>query len=427
MKVLLLSVNTEQINMPVLPLGLACVAAAAERAGHEVELLNLRGDQHNHHAALEAACKRFAPRVIGISVRNIDDQTMHYPKFLLGPVKRVVEQCRSPSPAPIVLGGAGFSIFPEQVLSYLGADMGIAGEGEAAFVSLLERIERNTDPGLLPGMVLPGRAGHSSPQWSRSLDRFSLPLPHVHLGSPDDGGDPSVWLPFQTRRGCPMACSYCSTSAIEGTLIRKRSPALVVESIGRFVAVGLNQFFFVDNTFNLPPSYAQELCDKLAAAPFDIAWRCILYPWKVDEQLVEKMARAGCREVSLGFESGSKPVLRALNKRFEPGEVRRIAKLLKRYGIHCMGFLLLGGPGETRETVRESLAFADSLDLDAMKVSVGIRIYPHTALARIAVRDGIVETGDDLLQPKFYLTPQLEEWLRSTVAAWFDQRPHWHG
>jgi radical SAM superfamily enzyme YgiQ (UPF0313 family) len=72
-----------------------------------------------------------------------------------------------------------------------------------------------------------------------------------------------------------------------------------------------------------------------------------------------------------------------------------------------MGFLLLGGPGETRETVEESLAFADSLRLEALKTTVGIRIYPGTPLARRAVQDGMISPEDDLLQPRFYLTPGL--------------------
>ncbi|MBU0985949.1 MAG: cobalamin-dependent protein, partial [Proteobacteria bacterium] len=144
MKVLLISANTEQINMPVLPLGMACVAAAAQNAGHEVKTVNLMMAQ-DAHMLLEKAVAGFKPEVIGISVRNIDDQIMEHPKFLLAPVKAVVAECRRLSDAPIVLGGAGYSIFPREVLDYLKADMGIQGEGEQAFVMLLERLKRKTD------------------------------------------------------------------------------------------------------------------------------------------------------------------------------------------------------------------------------------------------------------------------------------------
>ena len=145
----------------------------------------------------------------------------------------------------------------------------------------------------------------------------------------------------------------------------------------------------------------------------------------MDEELVEKMAEAGCKEVSIGFDSGSETILRAMNKRFLPEEVRRISETLKRYDIMRMGFLLLGGPGENKRTVIESLTFADSLDLETMKITMGIRIYPNTDLARIAVNEGVIEPDDDLLFPKFYMVPGLEEWLRSTVNTWMGARPNW--
>lgn len=222
-----------------------------------------------------------------------------------------------------------------------------------------------------------------------------------------------------------MNCSYCSTSTIEGEIIRKRDPALVVEEIARQAQKGFDRFFFVDNTFNLPVSYATELCQQLAAAELDITWRCILYPWKVDEELVRLMVKAGCREVSLGFESGSEPVLQALNKQFNSQEVYQITEILGDHGIHRMGFLLLGGPGETKESVEESLQFADSLGLEVVKVTTGIRIYPHTALARIALADGVISEDDDLLRPRFYLAEGLEDWLPETVHSWLAERPNW--
>jgi len=145
----------------------------------------------------------------------------------------------------------------------------------------------------------------------------------------------------------------------------------------------------------------------------------------MDEELVKKMAEAGCKEVSLGFESGSEKILRALNKKFKPEEVRRISERLKRHGILRMGFLLLGGPEENRKTVEESLVFADSLDLEAMKITAGIRIYPYTHLARTAIKEKVIAPDDDLLFPKFYLAPDLDQWLQTTVSVWMDERPHW--
>jgi Fe-S oxidoreductase len=117
---------------------------------------------------------------------------------------------------------------------------------------------------------------------------------------------------------------------------------------------------------------------------------------------VTKMAAAGCVEASLGFESGCPAMLRNFHKQFDLDQVRTAAALLRDHGIRRTGFLLLGGPGETRESIEESLVFADSLALDQLKLTTGIRIYPGTALERTARQEGVITPGDDLLLPRFY-------------------------
>ncbi len=425
MRVLLISANTEVINMPVLPLGTAYIAAAADAAGHEVKMLNLMAQQKDTRTLLEEAIRDFSPRVIGISVRNIDDQYMETTKFLLEPVKAIVAVCRSLTEVPIVLGGPGYSIFPKSALAYLKADMGIQGEGEKSFVMLLERLEQHADISDIPGLWLPETGLGKKACPSRHLDDFHSPLPNIHLSLPPALKDEEIWIPFQTRRGCPMNCSYCSTASIEGRIMRGHSPRRAVESLRGYVEAGFRHFFFVDNTFNFPAGYAEELCGRIIAEDMNISWRCILYPHKTAERLIGKMARAGCREVSLGCESGSAQILRQMNKRFSLEDVRRISGVLKQHGIHQMGFLLLGGPGETRETAEQSLCFIESLEPEAVKVSRGIRIYPYTTLSQIAVREGRIASDEDLLFPKFYMTQGLEEWLKQTVTERAKGRPNW--
>jgi radical SAM superfamily enzyme YgiQ (UPF0313 family) len=410
--------------MPVLPLGLACIAAAVQGAGHEMQMLNLMM-QTDTRQALKEAIVGFNPEIIGISVRNIDDQMMANPKFLLEGVKDVVSSCREFSGATIVLGGAGYSIFPQASLDFLEADVGIQGEGESAFLKLLERLGENKNLSEIPGLFLAGQDPPSEREYIKNLTDIPLPLPDIHLSTPSALKDQEIWIPFQTRRGCPLDCSYCSTATIEGRAIRQHDPQKVVEIISKYAVAGFDHFFFVDNTFNLPNSYAETLCEKLIAAKQNITWRCLLYPWKVDANLIEKMAAAGCKEISLGFESGSEKILARLNKKFNPDDVRQISTILKDYGIRRMGFLLMGGPGETKETVNESLEFADSLNLEALKITIGIRIYPYTPLAKTALKEGLIKADDNLLLPRYYIGKDLEGWLRETVNAWRESRPHW--
>jgi radical SAM superfamily enzyme YgiQ (UPF0313 family) len=425
MRVLLVSANTEKMNMPVLPLGLACVAAATHKAGHDIKVVNLM-DQQDLKGVLKEGIEELRPEVIGISLRNIDDQCQENPKFFLDSVRKVIQECRSLCEAPIVLGGPGYSIFPDTALEYLKADMGIQGEGERAFVSLLEQLSKRSDITDIPGLFLPGCRPPKAASFTRDLNEHPLPPPELNLWSSSLAVDQKdLWIPFQTRRGCPMNCSYCSTATIEGRIIRKRSPADVIESISRYADLGFDKFFFVDNIFNLPPSYAKRICEGLISAGVNVSWRCILYPYMVDEELVEKMAGAGCKEVSLGCESGSRKILRAMNKRFQPEEVRYISHMFKGHGIRQMGFLLLGGPAEDKKTVKESLLFADSLNLDSLKITIGIRIYPHTDLARTAAKEGLMAPDENLLFPKFYIKKELEDWLHKTIRVWKKDRPHW--
>ena len=274
----------------------------------------------------------------------------------------------------------------------------------------------------VPGLYAPGRGAKNRCRNDAQLD--TLPLPDPALWPATSRADPEIWVPFQARRGCPMNCSYCSTAAVEGTTIRTRLPEAVVHGIAQQVEAGFDHFYFVDNVFNIPPTYAKALCAALKDAGLGIRWRCILYPGQIDEELVKGMAEAGCVEASLGFESGCEQILRNLNKKYSPAAVVAASEMLARHGIRRFGFLLLGGPGETRETVLESLAFADSLKLDLLRLTVGLRSYPDTALASTAVQDGFISPEDDLLIPRFYLARGLDGWLGQTVREWMADRPN---
>jgi radical SAM superfamily enzyme YgiQ (UPF0313 family) len=418
MRVLLISGNQETSGvMTPLPLGLACVAAAAAKAGFEVSFLDLLSTP-DWRCATQDAIAALCPDVIGVSVRNIDDQTMINPRFLLQPLKQVVDFCRRLSDVPIVLGGAGFSIFPEKTLAYLGADMGIQGEGEIAFPSLLSWLEKGRHGAAPAGVYLAEQPQTHRPMAiTADLDSLPLPVPAAWL---TPGIDPEWRIPVQTRRGCSQDCAYCSTGAIEGRQLRWRSAESVVNWLISYRDYGFRNFHFVDNTFNLPLAYAKKLCRRIIDARLDIDWWTQIYPMlaDTDAELADLMARAGCTQLNLGFESGSEPVLRLLNKRYKPVEVAQISAMFAALGIRRNGYLMLGAPGETRQTVEESLAFAESLHLDALKITVGIRIYPHTALATRAVSEGIIDSNDDLLLPRFYLAPALREWLPERIASY---------
>lgn len=407
----MVAANTERINLPTLPLGAALVAAASEAAGHTTSFLDLMGCD-DPPAALRTAISDLEPEAIGVSVRNIDDQNMSQPTFLLDKVRPVVAACRAAGDAPVILGGAGFTLFPEAVLDYLGADYGICGEGEEAFPALLDRLERGEPLADVPGLCGTGR--EASPPRAAVGDLDDLPDPGSPVWAAADLEDPDVFVPVQTRRGCPFRCTYCSTPRIEGSTVRCRSPRLVVEQLARMAEQGVRQIQFVDNVFNIPRPYVLALCREIIALGANLCWRALIYPRGVDDELAAALAAAGCRAVSLGFEAGDDGMLRAYDKHFDTAEIRTAAGVLANHGILRFGFLLLGGPGETRDTVVRSFDFVQSLDLDMLNVTVGIRIYPGTPIARRAAdRWGIAD--DELLQPRFFMEPDLEAWIREEL------------
>jgi radical SAM superfamily enzyme YgiQ (UPF0313 family) len=411
--------------MQVFPIGLAFIATATQKAGHEVKFINLM-DEHDRLTLLGSAIKDFNPDIIGISVRNVDNQAIDKPKFLLDAVKHIVQDCRKQSDAPVVLGGGGYTLYPQSILEYLDADMGIQGQGENAFVDLLDQIKTNAEALDVSGLYLRRTGLIKKPAITKNLDECTIPSPSDHPWIPSSAlEDKGAWIPFQTRRGCPMNCSYCPNTVIEGRIARKQKIDHVMEALGKYVRAGYSRFIFVDNTFNFPQSYAEELCSRIITQGLKIKWFSTIYPIEIDENLIEKMALAGCIGVSIGFESGSDKILKNMNKKFSIENVRRTSALAKKHGISRMGFLLLGGPGETKDTVNKSLDFADELNLESMIITRGIRIYPNTPLAETSVKENVIRSDDDLLFPKFYMEKGLGEWLKEAVEHRAKEHPNW--
>jgi len=156
--------------------------------------------------------------------------------------------------------------------------------------------------------------------------------PEPGLWIPDVRDRADFWVPVQSRRGCPMDCSFCSTSAIEGRPIRMRSPDTVANWLEQLVTAGFCNIHFVDSTFNFPLAYAKELCRRIIERGLGINVWCLVYPKWIDGELVRLMARIGCREIGLGFESRSSRMLGSLHKGFTAEEVRAVSKMFAEAG-----------------------------------------------------------------------------------------------
>jgi radical SAM superfamily enzyme YgiQ (UPF0313 family) len=138
MNILLISTNRNQLPMPVIPIGSCMVAEAAERAGHKVSLLDLMFERA-HLKAVQREMERIHPDVVGLSVRNIDNNDMRSPAFFIRDLIPLIDTVRRFTSAPVILGGAAVSVMPEELLRYTGASWAVLGDGEKVFPMLLDR------------------------------------------------------------------------------------------------------------------------------------------------------------------------------------------------------------------------------------------------------------------------------------------------
>lgn len=430
MKVLLISENRCRDNLIPYPLGTACIAAAAREAGHEVRGLDLMFSD-DPAADVVQDIASFRPQCIGLSIRNIDNQDMRHPDFYLPQVREVVEAVRSETDAPVVLGGAGFSILPLECLEYLGLEMGVVGEGEKSFVALLENLEQGAYLGDLPGLALrrEGMAKVNPP--CPYLEPASFPHPDRELFDVTcynwiPGETPPFVANLQARRGCNMRCIYCSTPRIEGRVMRLREAAAVADELASLEGdYGIRTVFFADSIFDYPPDCTRELCREIKARDLSIKWFCSLNPLYADRGLLELLREAGCTALSIGNESGSEDILDSLKKGFSREDVNRAVRGAKDLGFAVNCFLLLGGPGENESTVKESVELMTELEPDAVRVTVGIRIFPGCELHDIALREDVVSPGRNLLHPTFYLSRDTESWLHEYMVEVCSSREGW--
>ncbi|MCX8119007.1 MAG: radical SAM protein [Desulfobacterota bacterium] len=421
MKVLLVSVNRERMPAPVFPLGLAYIAGSLRAGGHSVEALDLCFSQ-NLSADLRDLLNRFGPELIGLSLRNLDNLT--YPSSIsyLPEVEEVISICRRFSTAKIAIGGSGFSLAPRDLFQHLKVDYGIVGEGEEAFLELVEAIEKGHPVQPAPHLLV---QGESAP-FIRGAKASRISSPDRTLFDPlrylKDGG----MLNLQTKRGCPFSCIYCTYPLLEGKQVRLREVEEVVEEMeGLLRDYGTDYLYFVDDIFNYPPGYAEQLCRRMAQRGIRVRWTAFVNPGSLTEDLLRRMVEAGCDGVEFGTDSGSEKMLRNYRKSFTRKEVIEASQLCAKLRVNHCHYLLFGGPGEDEGTIEETFELMDELDPTAVIAMLGIRIYPNTELERLARAEGMIGDGSKLIFPHFYISPSLHGRLEEIIQGEALKRRQW--
>jgi radical SAM superfamily enzyme YgiQ (UPF0313 family) len=423
MKVLFISVNNEKDPYPVAPIGAAYVAKALHNNHHDVRILDLCFVEDDY-PVIAASLKDFAPDIIGVSIRNIDNLTYKRSMFYMPRIRRITDFIKSKTSAPIVVGGSGFSIFPEEVLKYLEVEVGIIGEGETAFAQFVDAINNDTPFHTIQNLcyIRDGKFNannmvftqiHDYPE--RSLLNNSSYLEFGGMGN------------IQSKRGCPFKCNYCTYPHIEGNTLRLREPVDVVEELKEMRSLyGIDYVFFVDDIFNFPEDHAAVLCEEIIRNDLAIDWTCFATPKGMTRQLAELMKMSGCKGVEFGSDAGSEKTLKGLGKHFTPDDIAHAAECCNVIDLPNAHYIIIAGPEEDRSALAESILLFEKIEPTAVIALLGLRIYPNTQLHQRAVREGIIEKDRNLLEPVFYISPALEyEELLQYVSDYARGQQNW--
>ncbi len=402
-KLLLVNTNIEKFPYPIPPIGLSLLASYLE-PWYEVKLYDGVFDEGR---SLPDLVLEYDPDYIGFSIRNIDDVVADKTIFYMDRILQdFIQPVKEISHVPIILGGSGFSIFPEEIMALVGADYGVIGEGEEVFLRLLQCLDEGNPVRHLPHVLVKIDDTGELVAKNHFIEYNSIPFSeidrHIDFNKYKQRGVYSI----QTKRGCALRCIYCTYPYLEGKSYRLRDPNDVAREIEETMErVGRVTFDFVDSTFNEPSGYAEDICRAIIRRKTRPQLRTMgVNPGNTSSELFDLMMEAGFKQIDITPDSAAPAVIKNLKKGFTRKDIERTAHLIRSKNLPAMWFFLFGGPGETTETVMQTREFIGKFisDEDMVLMLAGLRIYPNTPLERIAIKEGIIHKGDSLFYPSPY-------------------------
>ena len=407
-KIVLISCNTTREPYPVYPLGMTMITESARSKGHQVFEWDMLVTK-NSLDDLGSFIKKHQPDFVGMSLRNIDSVNFNQQESYIGDYQSIAAQVRESSNAKIILGGSAFTILPEETLSAIGADYGIVGEGEFAFCELIENINS--------GKTIHDKIIHST----QPIDgdqiltvRRNKELAEFYLKK---GG----MLNVQTKRGCPHRCAYCSYPVLEGRVYRQRPAADVVDEIEMLIKDNNADYYAItDSVFNDSTNEYLKIAEELVRRQITVPWMCFLRPDNFKPDEVTLLKRAGLSSVEWGTDCASDTTLAAMQKDFNWDQVVHSNNLFAEHEIANGHFIIFGGPGETKQTIKEGLLNIDGLKDSVVFGSIGVRIFPHTNLYERALAEKTINKDTNLLEPVFYFSQDVDhEWMDQQILESF--------
>ena len=407
------------------PMGLLYVAAALEQDGHQVQVIDGEADDLTPSQVLERI-EASQPDVLGAGATSVD---FHGANLVLREAKREFT-------VATVLGGAHGTVLADQILrENPHIDYVVRGEGEITARQLLDQLEHGGDLSKIEGLsYAEGTEATHNPErpFMADLDANCLPARHLVDQSkyllPLPGKGMRRMTAIQAMRGCPFKCVYCYR--MFGNTVRFRSPVLVVDEIEHCISTyGIEYVTFVDDTFMINAKRVIDLCQEMMKRKLDFSWRCYTRADTVDEGLLRVMKDAGCKQISIGVESGNQRVLDTAGKGTKLEQYVRAYDLLGKVGFEKRGSFILGLPYEDATTLRDTIDFAKRLRLDRAFFNI-CTPYPGTQLLEMAQKgEGLRLTGEEweeflrwgnaVIELEDVTRDELVEWQRTAMMEFY--------
>ncbi len=414
-KLLFVSANRYTNPYPVYPLGVSYLFTYLQnRLPHyDIRIFDFN---NNTPESFRQYLLDFQPDYTALSLRNIDDVNFYTQESFIHGYKAITDTIRDSVSTPLIIGGSAFSIYPRELYELLSPDFGVQGEGEESLHQLFISLDKGKADLSIPGLVF------------RDGDKVVINERHTFLKTPDLSFDPNLiefyWakagmVNVQTKRGCPYNCIYCTYPLIEGHYVRTLDPDGIINTLTElYHKYHIDYLFFTDSVFNISNHFNERLAEKMIAAKLPIKWGAYFSPHNLTLDELKLYAAAGLTHIEFGTESLSDTTLKNYGKHFDVDEVVRVSDYCNQANIYFCHFMIIGGYGETESTINESFENSKRIENTVFFPFVGMRIYPGTVLHKLAIEQGYLNPGENLLEPVYYIAPDINY---ETLKARADQ------
>jgi len=393
------------------PLGLGYISSLLRSRGHKVKIVDMNVQDFDFTTA---RYEEFD--LVGISVDTV--------RFRIG---QAIAKAVKKKGVPVVVGGPHVSAEAEDILRSGIADYVVIGEGEVPMLELVEALESGDKYPEIQGVAyLQDQAFKFTPgEFLKDLDSLPFPdreeLPMNAYKTKFDGKRATSLI---TSRGCPFDCEFCSASQFMGRLWRKRSVGNVLEEVKLLVKkLGFGSLIFFDDNFTLDPKRVVSLCEGMLKNNLRLSWWAFSRADEIvgHEDMVEAMAKAGCKMLFVGFESADDAVLAEYQKRLDVLTSSRAVQIMKKYKIDLFASFIIGALNDTKESIKKTVKYAKKLGASIVQFSI-LTPYPGTKLF-MKLKDKLITRNYDLFDgthlvfnhPKF----SAQELRKLFVKAYF--------